>query len=166
MKNAYQSKRLFWHNLKNFDKPNIPVYGTDEIIVAGFELVLCDSNCHPKNIFVPVNSDNESQMCYETENDNISSICGKRTKIFGNIVHSILNEISELTYNMDKCKRLPAYPKLGFVNFYALGRKGKFGKIFTYPEIHFSEHPYYPVYIYFTQLINEIRKVAIEKLGL
>ena len=80
--------------------------------------------------------------------------------------NQMLNEISELTYNMDKCKRLPAYPKLGFVNFYALGRKGKFGKIFTYPEIHFSEHPYYPVYIYFTQLINEIRKVAIEKLGL
>ena len=164
MKNAYRKKRSFWHNLKNFDKPNIPFYGADEIIVAGFEFVLCDSKCNPKNIFVAVNSFNESQMCYELDNKNIGSMCGNQTKIFNNIVRSILNEISELTYNMDKCNRLITAPKLDFVNFYALGHKGKFCKTLTYPEIHFHKHPYYPLYIYFMQLINEMRKIAIKAL--
>ena len=164
MKNAYRTKRLFWHNLKNFDFPDIPFYGADEIIVAGFEFVLCDSNCHPKNIFVAVNSLGDSQMYYETSTNKVGNIHGDKTKIFTNLARTILNEISELTYNMDQCKNLPACPKLDFVNFYALGHKGKFCKSLTYCEIRFSKHPYYPLYIYFMQLINEMRKVALKKL--
>lgn len=163
MKNAYRKKRSFWYNLKNFDKSNIPAYGPDKIILAGFEFVLCDSKCNPKNIFVAVNSFNESQMCYELDNKNIGIMCGDQTKIFSNIVCSILNGISELTYNMNKCNRLPTAPKLDFVNFYASGYNGKFCKTLTYSEIHFPRHPYYPLYIYFMQLFNEMRKLAVEK---
>ena len=124
MKSAYRTKRLFWHNLKNFDAPNVPFYGIDEIIAAGFEFILCDSNCHLRNIFVAVNSLNDSCMFYEVDNNKIGAMCGDATKIFVNVTRSILNAISELTYNMDQCKHLPACPKFDFVNFYALGRKG------------------------------------------
>ena len=163
MKSAYRTKRLFWHNLKNFDAPDVPFYGIDEIIAAGFEFILCDSNCHLRNIFVAVNSLNDSCMFYEVDNNKIGTLYGDATKIFVNVTRSILNAISELTYNMDQCKHLPACPKFDFVNFYALGRKGKFYKTLTYNEIHFTKHPYYPLYIYFMQLINEMRKVAIKR---
>ena len=162
MKNTYRKQRSFWYNLKNFDKPNIPFYGIDEIIVAGFELVLCDAKCQPKNIFVAVSSFNDSKMFYEIDNNEIGDMHGGTTKIFANLNHSILDAISELTYNMDECKHLPVCPQLNLVNFYALGRKGKFYKTLTYNEIHFTKHPYYPLYIYFMQLINEMRKLAIK----
>lgn len=165
MTKAYQSKRLFWHNLKNFDQPNILSFGLDEIIVAGAEFVFCDSNGRSKNIFTAVNSCGESQMYYEGNNDcGLGNIHGNQTKIFDNIIKAILHEISELTYNMNQCKHLPACPKFNFVNFYSLGRKGKFYKTLTYPEIHSPKHLYYPLYIYFRQLINEMRKSAIENL--
>ena len=163
MTKAFQSKRLFWHNLKNFDKPNIVSFGLDEIIVAGAEFVFCDSKGYPKNIFIAANSLCESQMFYEENNAaGFGNIHGNQTKIFDNIINAILHEVSELTYNMDQCKHLPACPKLNFVNFYALGHNGKFCKTLTYSEIHFPKHLYYPLYTYFKQLINEMRKAAIE----
>lgn len=165
MKKAYKSKRLFWHNLKNFDKPNIPSFGLDEIIVSGVEFVFCDSKGNPKNIFIAVNSLGDSQMYYEENNNaGFGNIHGNKTKIFCNIVNAVLHETSDLTYNMNQCKHLPACPKLNFVNFYALGRKGKFCKTLTYREIHFPKHLYYPLYTYFKQLIEVMRKAALQSL--
>ena len=165
MKKAYQLKRLFWHNPKNFDKPNIRCYGTDGIIVSGVEFILCDSKGQPKNIFIAVNSLGDNQMYYEENTKTgLGNIHGDKTKIFDNITCSILNETSELTDNMDQCKHLPRCPKLNFVNFYALSRKEKFYKTLTYREIHLREHPYYPLYIYFRQLLDEMRKVAAQNL--
>lgn len=164
MKNAYRNKRFFWHNLKNFDKQNIPVYGLDQIIVAGFEFAFCDSACHSRNIFIAISSCGNSQMYYEENNKTgIGNIHGNQTKIFANLINIILNETSNLTYNMSRCKHLPPCPKFNFVNFYALGRSGKFCKTLTYSEIRLIKHPYYPLYIYFMQLLNEMRKLAAEK---
>ena len=164
MKNAYRNKRLFWHNLKNFDKPNILVYGLDKIVIAGFEFTFCDSSGHPRNIFIATSSNGDSQMYYEESNKTgMGNIHGNETKIFSNIIDTILNEISSLTYNMNRCKHLPPCPKYNFVNFYALGQNGKFYKTLTYPEIHLIKHPYYPLYIYFMQLLNEMRKLVIRE---
>lgn len=165
MEKAYQLKRLFWHNPKNFDKPNVRTYGIDKVIAAGVEFVFCNSKGQPKNIFIAVNSLGDSQMYYEQDNKTgLGNIHGNNAKIFDNIISTILNETAELTYNMDCCKHLPRCPKLNFVNFYALGREEKFYKTLTYPEIHSTKHPYYPLYIYFRQLLTEMRKVAIENL--
>ena len=165
MKKAYQLKRLFWHNPKNFNKQNILSHGLDEIIVSGVEFVLCDSKGHPKNIFIAVNSLGDSQMFYEENNKSgLGNIHGNKTKIFDNMTKTILNETAELTHNMNRCKYLPRCPKLNFVNFYALGRNIKFCKTLTYHEIHLKEHPYYSLYIYFRQLLNEMRKIATQNL--
>ena len=162
MNKAYQAKRIFWHNLKNFDKAKAHPFGDEKILVAGMEFVLCDSNGKPKNIFLAVNSCLCSQMCYEADTKaGIGVISGQHNKIFRNIITDILNESVNLIYNMHCCKHLPAYPKLNFVNFYVLGRKEKFCKTLTYAEIHYPEHPYYPVFIYFRQLISEMRKTVM-----
>ena len=162
MKKAYQLKRLYWHNPKNFNKPNIRSYGIDEIIVAGVEFVFCDSKGHLRNIFLTVTSLNDNQMFYEVAYKQLGNMHGNKTKIFINLTSSILNEVAELTQNMIQCKHLPRCPKFNFVNFYALGRNRKFYKVLSYSEIHLREHPYYPLYIYFRQLLNEMRKVTMK----
>ena len=165
MKNVYKTKRLFWYNPKNFDKPNAKLYGLDKVLVAGVEFILCDSKGCLKNIFIAVNSLGDSQMYYEDDNKiGCGNIHGDKTKLFKNIISTILNEISEITYNMNPCKHLPACPKLNFVNFYALGRNTKFYKTLTYNEIHCPEHPYYPLYVYFKQILSEMRRATLQRL--
>ena len=165
MNEAYRKQRLFWHHIDSFDKPEIKAYGADKILLAGIEFMLCDSKGEPKNIFIAANTCGESRMYYENNSPlGIGCLCGDESQIFTNIISSILNEASDLTYNMDCYKRLPAPPTLSLVTFFAIGRKENFYKTLTYNEIHSLEHPYYPLYIYLRQLLNEMRKIEIIKL--
>ena len=165
MNEKYKNKRLFWYNLKNFDKPGIKKYGIDEIIVAGAEFKMCDSCGHLRNLFIAVNSDGDSCFYYEKDSKgSIGQIIGEHSQIFNYIINNFLSEISELTYNMDFCKTLPKPPKLNFINFFALGHKGYFYKMLTYDEVHCKEHPYYVLFIYVNLLLNEMRKTKISSL--
>lgn len=165
MKEAYRKKRLYWHKVNNFDKPHSKTYGADNILLAGVEFAMCDSKGEPKNIFIAATSCGESCMYYENNTPlGIGCLNGVHNQIFDNIISSILNEAADLTYNMNLYKRLPCPPKLNLVTFFALGRKDNFYKTLTYNEIHSSEHPYYPLYVYLRQLLNELRKIEIWKL--
>lgn len=165
MNNAYRKQRLFWHHINNFDKPGIKTYGVDDILLAGIEFSLCDSKGEPKNIFIAANACGECRMYYENNSAlGIGCLRGDGSQIFNNIIGSVLNQAADLTYNMDSYKRLPKPPKLSFVTFFAIGRKENFYKTLTYGEIHSREHPYYPLYVYLRQLLNEMRKIEIIKL--
>jgi len=165
MNEAYKKQRLFWHHINSFDRPEIKAYGADNILLAGIEFMLCDSKGEPRNIFIAANTCGESRMYYENNSPvGIGCLCGDGSQIFDNIISSILKEAADLTYNMDSYKRLPAPPTLSFVTFFAIGRKENFYKTLTYNEIHSREHPYYPLYIYLRQLLNEMRKIEILKL--
>ena len=65
---------------------------------------------------------------------------------------------------MEEYKTLPKPPKKDFVNFFALGRQGRFYKTLTYDEVHCEEHPYYAFFMYAQKLIREIRKVEFSRL--
>lgn len=165
MNEAYRKQRLLWHHIDNFYKPGITTYGVDDIVLAGIEFALCDSKGAPRNIFIAANACGESCMYYENSSSlGIGRLCGDRSQIFINIIGSILNQAADLTYNMDSYKRLPSPPELSFVTFFAIGCKENFYKTLTYNEIHSSEHPYYPLYVYLRQLLNEMRKIELFKL--
>ncbi len=166
MKEPYRIKRLFWHNLKNFDKPGIHSFGVDEIIAAGVEFHMCDSCGHPKNLFIAANSDGDSSFYYEKDSaPGMGAIIGEHSKIFRHIINNLLNEAGDLTYNMECHKKLYQPPKLNFVTFFALGHKGRFYKTLTYNEVHSREHPYYPLFTYAKQLLSEMRKIEILRLN-
>ena len=165
MNEAYRKQRLFWHHINNLDKPGLKMYGVDDIVLAGIEFALCDSKGAPRNIFIAANTCGESCMYYENNSPlGIGRLCGDNSQIFNNIVSSILNQAADLTYNMDSYKRLPRPPELSLVTFFAIGRKENFYKTLTYNEIHSREHPYYPLYVYLRQLLNEMRKIELIKL--
>ncbi|MBO4707563.1 MAG: hypothetical protein J5594_03265 [Elusimicrobiaceae bacterium] len=165
MNKVYKKKRLFWFNLDNFNKPGIKSFGIDEIIVAGVEFNMCDSCGYPRNLFIAVNSSGDSDFYYEKDSkDGIGQIIGEHSQMFNYIINNFLNEISELTYNMDICKILPKPPELNFINFFALGYKGKFYKKLTYKEVHCKEHPYYLPFTYIRYLLSEMRKTEILRL--
>lgn len=165
MNEAYRKQRLFWHHIDSFDKPGNKTYGEDDIMLAGIEFSLCDSKGTPRNIFIAANTCWESIMYYENNTKlGIGCLRGDGSQIFINIISSILNQAADLTYNMDSYKRLPNPPELSFVTFFAIGRKENFYKTLTYNEIHSREHPYYPLYVYLRQLLNEMRKIEIIKL--
>lgn len=165
MNRAYKDKRIFWHNLKNFNKPMVKYFGIDEIVVAGAEFNMCDSCGHCRNLFVAVNSSGDSGFYYEKDSKNgIGQIIGKHNQTFNYIINNFLSEISELTYNMDICKTLPKPPELNFINFFALGYKGYFYKMLTYDEVHCKEHPYYLLFTYIQFLLSEMRKTEISRL--
>lgn len=164
MNKVYKNKRLFWFNLKNFDKFGVKSFGVDEIIVAGVEFNMCDSCGYPRNLFIAVNSSGDSGFYYEKNPKSIGYIIGEHSQIFNYIINNFLNEISELTYNMDICKILPKPPELNFINFFALGNKGNFCKKLTYKEVHCKEHPYYLPFTYTRYLLSEMRKTEILRL--
>ena len=165
MKEAYRKKRLYWHKVNNFDKPKSKAYGADNIVLAGVEFALCDSKGEPKNIFLAATSCGESCMYYENNTpQGVGCLNGEHSQIFENIISSILNEAADLTYNMDSYTHLPRPPELSLVMFFALGRQENFYKTLTYNEIHSREHPYYPLYVYLRQLLNELRKIELIKL--
>ena len=165
MEEIYRKTRLFWHNLKRIDTPKIKTFGIDKIIIAGLEFNMFDSLGHPINLFVAANSLNESGFYYEKNNsDKMGFLLGKNDSNFNSIISNLLNEAADLTYNMEEYKTLSRPPKLNFVNFFALGRGGRFYKFLTYNEIFCPEHPYHNFFIYAKQLINEIRKLEYYRL--
>lgn len=166
MEQAYREKRLFWHNLKRVDKPETKIFGIDKIIIAGMEFNLFDIVGHPINLFIVANSLNESGFYYEKNNpEKLGYILGRNNAVFRKIISNLLNEASDLTYNMEEYKTLPRPPKLNFVTFFALGRWGRFYKTLTYNEIFCPEHPYHKFFVYSKQLIDEMRKIEMNRLA-
>lgn len=165
MKASYREKRKYWHNINNFDTENGKAYGIDEIVLAGVEFPICNSKGEEKNILVVASASGDSSMHYEDNTpDGTGSLYGVKNQLFDNIIRSIMNEASDLTYNMKTYKHLKRPPEISLIRFFAVGRKEKFDKILTYNEVHCQEHPYYAFYIYIRQLIGEIRKIEIERL--
>ena len=165
MKASYREKRKYWHNINNFDTKNGKAYGIDEIVLAGVEFPICNSKGEEKNILIAASASGNSSMHYEDNTpDGTGSLYGVKNQLFDNIIRSIINEASDLTYNMKTYKHLKRPPEIGLIRFFAVGRKEKFDKILTYNEVHCQEHPYYAFYVYIRQLIGEIRKIEIEKL--
>ncbi len=149
MNKAYINKRLFWYNLKNFDKAGIKSFGIDEILIAGAEFNMCDSCGHFRNLFIAANSQGDSGFYYEKDSKaGIGQITCEHSPMFGHIIHNFLNEAADLTYNMDHYKTLPNPPRLNCINFFALGRKGNFYKKLT-------------LFNYLKHLLSEMRKTEI-----
>ena len=159
MNGDYRKERLLWHNLKKFDKRDIKTFGVSEVFAAGIEIKMYNAFGHPVNLFIAANALNESGLFYEKDDGKSAArLFGEKDNFFAMLIRNLLNQAGDITYNMEEYKNLPKVPEINFVNFFTLGKCGKFYKNLTYDEIHCKEHPYYYFYVYARELLNEIRR--------
>jgi len=165
MEEVYKEIRRHWYNLKRIDKPNTRTFGAEEIMIAGIEFKMFDRKARPVNIFVAANSLFESGFYYEKHTpEKMGHLLGRDNALFRKIISNFLEESAFQCYNMEEYKIVPRTPRLNFVNFFALGRMGRYYKTVTYNEVFCPTHPLHKIFIWATSLIDKIRDIKLQYL--